>query len=562
MASANINTIPVAVSKRSKVDLSFNHHCTLDFGRLQVLGFHEVVPNDDFNISVDGFLRGAPMPLPTFGSIKADIRVFFVPNRILTSESSRTGFSWDDWISGTSAASHPYFNRGDLVAAAENFRDNRPYYHRDFLRHVCSFGIPYSSSVSNTKIVDFAPLNADLRFNPFPFMAFQRVWWDWYRDSTLIEENLLDSYVPRLPAGWIGSDSEFVSLMLEPRYACFKKDYFTTAKRQPQSGNASAAATAVASPGSDTLVGLDPNNVPGLGSGNIPHYGYTAIPVQWMRAANALQNYLERNNLSGSRLKERFLARFGVSPSEVMLGMSEYLGGNSSFIRIGDVTANNDGLPEDYAFRNAFTPDSGNIMGQTAGKSTADMSSGRISFHAKEYGTLLVVGSLVPNVAYTQGLPRSLTRGTDNDKFAYFTPEMQGLGYEPIRRNEILATRPQSEVFGYTQRYMSYKQHEDVVSGDLTLNGTSEGMDALYMSRAFDGTPLLSHEFVTISPEKRHLLDRIFSVPGNVGQFDHYQGVFHLESHVVRDLSNDALPSLEPDKNASKVNLANGGVRM
>ena len=167
--------------------------------------------------------------------------------------------------------------------------------------------------------------------------------------------------------------------------------------------------------------------------------------MQFIRAAEALQKYLERNNLAGSRLIDRMIARFGGSRNVVRLNMSEYLGQVEDTMVVGDITSPSDqgGLP---ATDNAFNLGTeGSIMGQQAGKSYGRSASDTIEYHAEETGTLMVISTLVPSTGYYQGIDRSLTRGTTDDKFDYFTPELQGLGYQPVYLQELYANAPSTQ---------------------------------------------------------------------------------------------------------------------
>ena len=446
----SFSKIPVAVNERSRQNLSHPLVSTSDFGRMDVVYCNtDIVPGDDVNLKIDGFLRGAPMPAPTYGKIDIDVRVFFVPHRILCSRENETSdaganstFCWDDFITGISSVSHPYFNGNTLHNRAHKIDGNTHYvgdaYQRDLRRLYLQFGLPREFVADR---LDSA-VALTLRINPFRFFAYQRVWWDWYRDSSLIEESSIRDYLPLCPSGEIGDI--IADKILNPRYCCFKKDYFTTAKLNPQSGSRTSGIQlaynnpAVVQAGGSSVAGgsLLVDNTPSVVGGT----SYN-IPIQWLRAANALQKYLERNNLAGSRLMERFLARFGNTPSAVALDMSEYLGGASRSLQIGDITSNNEQNGIDEAeITNAFgTPSSsrGTIQGQLGGKSMSDISSGNISFHAKEFGTLIAIQTIRPNVFYYEGLTRDLTRGTSGDKFEYFTPEMENLGYQPLYLREL-----------------------------------------------------------------------------------------------------------------------------
>lgn len=564
--------VPIAVNQRTRQNLSSSFIGSHDFGRLDVV-YHnaDIVPGDDINLSIDGFLRAAPMPAPTFGNVDIDIRVFFVPHRIATSRPSEGGtFSWDNYITGVSSASHPKVNYNQIAhcfapsssSGTSALLDSS--LHKDCRRLLSQLKFPewlYNATQATDNMID----NFD---NAWLLHAYQRIWWDYYRDSSLIDESLIRNYCPLLVAGL--QTSSVAETLCTPRYACFQKDYFTTAKLNPQSGEHSVASYVSSSRGTinaGTGYGQEldfyVDNTPEVSVGS----SYS-IPIQWLRAANALQTYLERNNLSGSRLMERFLARFGVSPSSVALDMSEYLGGSRTTLRIGDITANNETFGTDFDPANAFNTASidgsasGTILGQLGGKAAADCKSGNISFHAKEFGTLMAIQTIVPHVSYIQGLPKEHVRGVNGDRFDYFTPEMENIGYEPVKTSELYDEGVDSnQILGYVPRYQSYKTRQDVVSGDLVLSETSAGMDSWHLARLFDSQPSLTYDFTMITPTARHSLDRVFSIIGETGQLDHFNSWIHSECHIVRDMSDNALPTLEETRGGKSIEIQNGGVR-
>lgn len=592
------NKIAVGVQSRSPQNLSKTFHGSHDFGRMDVVYCNsDIVAGDDIDLDINGYLRGAPMPAPTFGQVDVDVRVFFVPHRIATSRPSEVGengFSWDNYISGVSSNSHPYATARDLLIQfnAWLYQDGteRNPMHLDFLRRDCrrlmsQLGVP--ASIYNnigTSPSDFPSNLYNQRVsNLWKFHAYQRVWWDYYRDSSLIEESYIRNYVPLLHSGRCTGVDYFS--YFEPRYACFRKDYFTTAKQYPEQGGFPVVAPTAGRNGISDFVTYDPNNVIDPLSDKldptikIDSVSASTLPIQWLRAANALQKYLERNNLAGTRLMERFLARFGVTPSSVALDMSEYLGGSRTTLSIGDVTANNEEFNASFIPSNAFNTASvdgsstGTIQGQLGGKSSANCRSGHIKFHAKEYGTLIAIQTLIPHVSYYQGLSRMDTRGTDNDRFEYFTPEFENIGYQPLYGRELVdSLDTYGRVFGYVPRYQDYKFDKDVVCGDLTLKETSAGMDSWHLARQFTAEDLssepevawLTPAFTMITPQERVKLDRIFSIPGTIeNQLDHFTSVIHSEVHIVRPMSSSALPSLDEDisQDGKRIELQNGGVR-
>lgn len=568
MASFNKVTLPIGVDQRSDVNMSAIHVGSTDFGRMDVVYHTELIRGDNVKMKLTSMLRAAPMPCPTFGKFRRSLRVFFVPHRILTAPANfnLSTFSWDEWINGQSANSHPYFSISSLKMVYAGTSQTAPLINglpSTFDARRLASQLRFPSYVYNMKKDAAIPSSNVARFNPFPAAAYQRIFWDWYRDASLIDETNMLTYVPLLPSGELSAALSMP--YLTPRYCCWDKDYFTTAKTNPQSGQKSAVANN--STNADAAQ-LNPKNVQGT-NGYFADLGSTKIPVQFIRAAEALQKYLERNNLAGSRLIDRMIARFGGSRNVVRLNMSEYLGQVEDTMVVGDITSPSDqgGLTTtDNAF-NLGTE--GSIMGQQAGKSYGRSASDTIEYHAEETGTLMVISTLVPSTGYYQGIDRSLTRGTTDDKFDYFTPELQGLGYQPVYLQELYANAPTSQLFGFAPRYADYLFQPDVVSGDLVLTGSSSGMDGFHTFRTFSSAPSLTPSFTQIRPQDRDELDsRIFSITpkasgtSDFGKLDHFVGYVNADVLINRPIDSHKSPFLDEDKHHDNVTIPDGGTRM
>lgn len=569
MASFNKVTLPIGVEKRSDVNMSAIHVGSTDFGRMDVVYHTELIRGDNVKMKLTSMLRAAPMPCPTFGKFRRSLRVFFVPHRILTAPANfnTSSFSWDEWINGQTSSSHPYFSVASLKLVYAGTASSAALISslsswRDACRLASQLRFP--SYIYNMSKDATIPSSNVARFNPFPAAAYQRIFWDWYRDASLIDETNLLTYVPLLPPGELSSTLSLP--YLTPRYCCWDKDYFTTAKTNPQSGQKSAVAPN--STNVDASI-LNPKNVQ-ASNGYFATVGTSAkIPVQFIRAAEALQKYLERNNLAGSRLIDRMVARFGGSRNVVRLNMSEYLGQVEDTMVVGDITASND-LSSTTAQDNAFNlGGQGSIMGQQSGKSYGRSASDTIEYHAEETGTLMVISTLVPSTGYYQGIDRSLTRGTTDDKFDYFTPELQGIGYQPVYLQELYADASSSQLFGFAPRYSDYLFQPDVVSGDLVLSSTSSGMDGYHTFRTFKQAPSLTPSFTQIRPEDRDELDsRIFSITpkaaskSDYGVLDHFVGYVNADVLINRPIDSHKSPFLDEDGHHDNVTIPDGGTRM
>lgn len=242
---------------------------------------------------------------------------------------NKSSFDWDLWRNGLISTSHPYVNESVLVNKHVGSGASIAATHkRDYRRLLSQLGFPARIINRTTAFSTTAEYNQ--RYNLWACLAYNRIWWDWYRDSNLIDDTQKANYIDEAVSG------SNTLTHFEPRYVCFPKDYFTTAKVSPQVGgssciNASGSASMVSS--------FNPKNVLNS-SGDILVGSNTAgYSIQFLRAANSLQRYLERNNIAGGRVMARYLARFGVTPDSVRLDQSEYVGGFIAPLNIGEVTS-------------------------------------------------------------------------------------------------------------------------------------------------------------------------------------------------------------------------------
>lgn len=561
--------IAIAVNKRSKQNLGCFHNTSTDFGRLDPVYDTELVPGDDVELSVQSFFRASPMPVPTFGNAKLSVRFFFVPYRIMFQDNT----FWEKFISGQTAPALAYAAESTLAYWLYGSGNASNKKNKDYFRLLSNLRFP--PRLLNLASAPSTP-NLTTRYNLFSAMAYQLSWWDYYRDSNLIPDDQINSYVSKLSIG--DHSANQLNQILQPRYACWNKDYFTTCKTQAQSGGASLANSGSFSPSvSPSPQKFNQGSIIGS-DGSISastSVGGSGVYDLFMRSAHSLQKYLERNNIAGGRFIERALARYGVAPSRKTLGQSQYIGSFTGSMRIGDVTSNiSNG-------NNPSTPfgklDVSVSMGELGGKSIASSDGKSIRFHAEEFGTLIGISTLIPDTGYFQGIPRSLTRGTmpideSNPRFDFFTPELEGVGMQPVFNRELAAIKYSDEesdikgakVFGFAPRYGDYKFHDNTVSGDLVLKGTYAGMSSYHLYRIFegvDGIPdssvILNPSFTQITPQARLALDRIFSVQGSLYEFDHFNGFHDVKCIIMRPMDGDTLPELEYDRH-DKIQVSGG----
>lgn len=573
------NKIRVGNSKRSTFDLSHNQVTTADFGQIIPICYRDMVPNDDFTVTPDIFCRLSPLAVPTYGSMKVKICHFFVPYRILYSY-------WDAFIaqSPSNFTVPPYFT----VRSLYNLLDTDPQYNPQTTSSLTR-GI-YCKLMSN---LGLQPKNLDsslgdnTRIAAFPFLAYFRIWMDYYMDTNLNDHSqYLEAFKNLTDNG--GDLSSSASNFLQYRNCCFKKDFFTTCKTSPQEGAPSMVGVDVASaelnPGlyassSSTIVNINkPYNEQKVFGANQSSLGNSKIgefTVEALRGAVSAQRYSERNNYVGSKIINRILAHFGITPTPERLDMAEYIDSESFPIGVQDVTSHNSvsDLNDNYTTLG---------LGLQAGKGVGhNMKPKSVHYHAKEHGIFMSCMTILPDTAYYQGVNKFWFKGVTGEPLDYFTPEFENLGYQEVLNREVFIPQFDQQqqtyqsydpdgVFGYAPRYSEYKFSYDVLGGDFVTPLSSDNigayLDSWHMFRKLnydDNHPLaLNNNFVECNNLQEDY-DRIFQYTDN--KYDHFYFNIRMDVKAERNMVGFAEPSVDSTNmlgDGHSINLPYGGTRL
>lgn len=150
-------------------------------------------------------------------------------------------------------------------------------------------------------------------------------------------------------------------------------------------------------------------------------------------------------------------------------------------------------------------------LGQRAGSGSAAGSGFIGNFHVKNFGWIQTYMSIVPDVMYTQGLPKMFFKNTQ--EMMYF-PIFNNLAPQAILNKEIFISGNASkdnDVFAYEDRYSEYKSRPNRVSGLMALPRDVAYYDtSRIMARRFTQTPSLNSTFVSMIPENIDM--EVFSV--------------------------------------------------
>lgn len=449
--------------KRSKFSLSHYKLFSCDMGELVPIAVTEVLPGDTIQHSTNALVRAAPLLAPVMHQVQANIRHFFVPNRLIWDE-------FEDFITGgpdgLNASVHPQINIDSTIGNVGGLADY--------------MGLP-------------DPPGAAYAVSALPFRAYALIWNEYYRDQDLQTALVIDDTS--------GLDTTTPTALQRVNW---EKDYFTTARPWEQKGPTLSVPVETTGqsfqvrsnqvPNTDQLLAHSAAN-PGIASiaqasgvtGNIRFGTNTglAVDLSLIREAMALQRFEEARARFGSRYVE-YLRYLGVQSSDARLQRPEYLGGGQNNIQFSEVLQTAEGTDP---------------VGDLKGHGIAAMRSNRYRRYFEEHGLVISLFSVRPKPIYINAVQKLWSRSTRDE---YYTKELAHIGQEIIQNKQIdgLHTTPNG-TFGYQDRYDDYRRAFSSVGGEFrtsTLN---------YWHLARDlSNPALNSAFITCNPT-----ERVFAVP-------------------------------------------------
>lgn len=475
MKKSLFNSVKMMRPKSSKFDLSHDVKLSCQMGQLVPIMATETMPGDKFRISAQSLIRFAPLVAPVMHRMDVSIHYFFVPNRILWPD-------WEKFITNSDTIQHPYFtlDSGNYSPLSDYLGVARP----------------------NVSAVDV---------NAMPYAAYQRIWFEYYRDQNLQPE----ATNPKIELTY-GDNAAQVAQLTALKNRAWEHDYFTAALPWAQKGasveiplgegtvelddatsNAGrfvrAANHTYAETGVDIAsTGVAPSGQATFGIGGTPTVydpagtlktTTGATSINDLRRAFRLQEWLEKAARGGTRYVESILANFGIKSSDARLQRPEYITGVKSPVVISEIlnTTGTDTLPQGNMAGHGISVASGNFGG----------------YRCEEHGWIIGIMSILPKTAYQQGLPKNFHKKADFLDYPW--PTFANLGEQEVLNSELYidATSP-SDVFGYVPRYSQYKFENNRVAGEF-----KDSLSFWHLGRIFGSEPSLNEDFVVSDPTTR-----------------------------------------------------------
>ena len=356
----------------------------------------------------------------------------------------------------------------------------------------------------------------EYRFNPFRLLAYQKVYYDFYRrqdyEGSKPEHYNIDDFNGDLINM---TDTQRLLGIFQLRYRWLAKDYFTGVVpselfgtenlAQKNSVNAllpeyRQAMSNIVEGGAGTTSMISDGR--GVRIGNV-----NDVSTRSIRAIYAIEKLMRLTRRAGDYdYISQTSAHYGV---DVPRGRGEevsFLGGWNSQIDISEVVTT--------ALTEKGDP------AQIYGRGVGTQQGKDIHYEAKEHGVLMVITSIVPDSDYSgvgmSNFNAKLYRGD------YFHPEFQDLGLQPIMSHE-LAFQPhklnrsasdkfgKSVLLGYAPRYAEYKTANDELHGEFrTGREFSSWVSSIkVLDNAFFTDAGIKPSALLVSPSQ---LDSIFSI--------------------------------------------------
>jgi len=483
-----------AVKAHNKFDLSRTHLTTAEFGQIIPLMYEETIPGDKFNIQANFFSRLAPLVTPTYGKFSFKTVSIFVPyyqvaddveawlDGLNTWEGSTpdsryitvadlallaTDASLGSVVNNASTGDFKYYSNGTLTTTRFN----------TFGKYV--FKVLNSLGYALPQGADVNPLSSwsssgygTTKLSALPLLAFFKAYNDWMSQSTRYNTSILtnvlrcirhNTSVTGYNTTYHTINSQCLKNMFSLLRLAYDNDYFTSAWMRANSplntvsskGSFQVPGPISASNNFDTLV----QNEYGT---KLQPYVTTQIFQRSLDFLKSFDDWVRRNNYSGSRAVQQVYSRFGIKTEDYRSNYAHLIDTDSQPVQVGDVTSTTDSAA------------SGGVeLGAYAGKGIMSGNKG-LSFDSKDYGCLFVFGYFTVRPMMSYGSDKAVLR---NQPFDYYNPEFDGLGAEAISYAEIFqdpldpstatGVHNDAAVYGFTERYNSYRYGRDKITGDF-----------------------------------------------------------------------------------------------
>lgn len=541
-------------TSRNGFDLSFKKNFTAKAGELLPVMVKEVLPGDSFKINLKSFTRTQPINTAAFARIREYYDFYFVPydllwnkaNTVLTQmyDNPQHSVSMNPTDNFVLSGTMPSITASGLAKYLVNVNESgEELNYFGYNRALCSaklmeylgYGNFYRYAKGDQFTWDEHPLLNNLNFNIFGFLAYQKIYSDYYRDSqweriapSTFNVDFMDGSGNNSIESYLDGDSSSDIItnynLFDLRYCNWQKDLFHGLVPHQQYGESAVVQTS-----------------------NVESGSPTDFTILALRQAEFLQKWKEITQSGNKDYKDQIEKHWGVSAGDALSEMCTYLGGIASSLDINEVVNSNI---------------TGDNAADIAGKGTG-VSNGYINFNAgAKYGVIMCIYHCLPMLDYTADLVESAFIKVNSTDYAI--PEFDRVGMEAVPfakminplKNEggLNFTSFASMVMGYAPRYIDYKTSVDssvggfrdtlknwVISyGNTSICNQLSTLKGPSLSGPEPSVAPMNYTFFKVNP---NCLNPLFAVAVDSEiSTDNFLCSSFFDIKVVRNLDTDGLP--------------------
>lgn len=497
-----------APGRKNRHTYSHFHETTSGFMMPNVPFIKRIIPNSKIEFNYDAYVRLDGMPKATMGQASVHYNWFYVPMRII----------WRPWNNFISQSLNHTENGASYLSKVPTFvirdilkvlTDNQEYAYM-VIGEDDPFDFVYKNGKYklNVKGIQAMTILQQLGYNfwdsskqvsALPLLAFAKIILDYYvpkewQDYEL-SYNTIYNYFNNNSTYTI--DIEDLKTFFKLFYYVFlDDDYFTAAWQHMNGPNGNSVA-----PISITLPNNEGTIYQRVGTANTPQVSNDAVLVKTgnvfsqydLNMLKAMDEYLKSNQIIGTKYWDRLLKMYGVAPAKALITVPEKIESRKTPIIFNQV------------FATAETIDGANL-GDYAGKGEASIDEVfSFKYESEEEGYLMCIVTIVPDVAYGNGIDRE---ALSTEPLDYYNAPYDGMGGEPIYSAEIYTGYDGNEnqqnsvtdqVWGFLPRYAWLKNMYNKCTGKMAFNSLKNEMGKWNFMRYFDkGSFILTAKELTI----------------------------------------------------------------